>query len=576
VTARSTIDGVGSDRRSSTAWSIFGAASGRGPARDRCRSRLGPRSTALASIVPSVGPPVVLPVVLLASLLLGATAGCRRSGPFDDLAPPSPDRAWTSSGEAALQPTLEAIARGETTPREEHAADAAAKATIEAYLGPTPPIDPDRAYGLDGLVDLAQRIDPATRSAWERAREAAIAIGLVEGAYQPMLAASVMAGYRRAVFPILEVPPLIDTNSFTAETADLVPGLELNWLLYDFGRREAALDAARSNAIVADATFNLAHTELAYAVVLAYEAHVAAVERIATFETSVEAARELEEAVTSLREHGLATETQRLSAIRGRVQAEFELETARALSASTRVELLEAIGLPPDSGIEIARPDPEILPELAPRVETLVAEAIARRQDLAAAVARWQATRAELRLARAGRNPTLSAGANVSLPVVGFDVENVGWADVTEPWYGAWVGISIPLLDGELTDTRVRMALASVAAAGAEIAAARDRAVREVWRAYTDLATALRQRAVVGALLEASEANFESALAAFEAGLATFTEVDEARRGLADARQIALDSRTSIRTAAATLAMATGRLAGPEPRPAASAGIDAP
>ncbi|MGA1632428.1 MAG: TolC family protein, partial [Phycisphaerales bacterium] len=186
--------------------------------------------------------------------------------------------------------------------------------------------------------------------------------------------------------------------------------------------------------------------------------------------------------------------------------------------------------------------------------------------DLAASVAKYQATQAELRLARAGRNPTVTAGANVSIPLVGFDVDGMGWESVAEPWYGAWVGISVPLLDGEITDTRVRMALASVAAASAEIAVARDRAVREVWRAYNDLATALRQRSVIKSLLAASEANFESAMASFDEGLATFVEVDEARRGLADSRLVDQDSRAAIRIAAANLAMATGRLAPPTPR----------
>ena len=154
-----------------------------------------------------------------------------------------------------MAPTLESIATGELAPRPEHR-DAARSGEGLPWLGEPPPIDPDRRYGLAELIDLAQRTNPGTRVAWERAREAAIAIGLVEGAYEPMLAASLMAGYERAVFPIPEVPPLIDSNSFSAETADLVPGLELTWLLYDFGRREAAESLAKSRAVFADAEFN--------------------------------------------------------------------------------------------------------------------------------------------------------------------------------------------------------------------------------------------------------------------------------------------------------------------------------
>src|SRR5262245_5622972 len=45
------------------------------------------------------------------------------------------------------------------------------------------PIDPQRRYELAELVDLAQQRNPETRVAWERARQAAIGVGLVESEY---------------------------------------------------------------------------------------------------------------------------------------------------------------------------------------------------------------------------------------------------------------------------------------------------------------------------------------------------------------------------------------------------------
>jgi hypothetical protein len=50
------------------------------------------------------------------------------------------------------------------------------------------PIDPRKTYELSELIDLAQRTNPETRVAWERARQAAIAMGLAEGTYYPALA----------------------------------------------------------------------------------------------------------------------------------------------------------------------------------------------------------------------------------------------------------------------------------------------------------------------------------------------------------------------------------------------------
>ncbi|HAM50843.1 MAG TPA: hypothetical protein DCP92_09200, partial [Nitrospiraceae bacterium] len=41
------------------------------------------------------------------------------------------------------------------------------------------PIDPQKRYDLVELIDLAQRLNPETRAAWEAARQAAIGVGLV-------------------------------------------------------------------------------------------------------------------------------------------------------------------------------------------------------------------------------------------------------------------------------------------------------------------------------------------------------------------------------------------------------------
>src|SRR6267142_6860532 len=49
------------------------------------------------------------------------------------------------------------------------------------------PIDPARQYDLLELIVVADRANPETRVAWERARQAAIGVGLVESEYLPML-----------------------------------------------------------------------------------------------------------------------------------------------------------------------------------------------------------------------------------------------------------------------------------------------------------------------------------------------------------------------------------------------------
>src|SRR5438034_10668000 len=68
-----------------------------------------------------------------------------------------------------------------------------------------PAIDPRKTYNLAELIDIAQRSNPETRVAWERARQAAAAVGLTESAYYPYLVAAAVGGYDRAFIPFAQL-----------------------------------------------------------------------------------------------------------------------------------------------------------------------------------------------------------------------------------------------------------------------------------------------------------------------------------------------------------------------------------
>ena len=75
-----------------------------------------------------------------------------------------------------------------------------------------PAIDPRKTYNLAELIDIAQRSNPETRVAWERARMAAAAVGLTESAYYPYIVAAAAGGYDRAFIPF----PQLRTSLTTA------------------------------------------------------------------------------------------------------------------------------------------------------------------------------------------------------------------------------------------------------------------------------------------------------------------------------------------------------------------------
>src|SRR5262249_38090944 len=148
-------------------------------------------------------------------------AACAAMHPFDN-APPSPARPWTAPDTPAYSAALSEHARAATTV----------------------PIDPSKTYELTELIDVAQRTNPETRVAWEHARQAAIARGLAEGTYYPALALAATAAVAHVPLPIPTT--VVPGGVFVADTQFIVPALSLDWLLLDFGRRRAQIDAAEA------------------------------------------------------------------------------------------------------------------------------------------------------------------------------------------------------------------------------------------------------------------------------------------------------------------------------------------
>src|ERR1700757_3952808 len=114
-----------------------------------------------------------------------------------------------------------------------------------------PAIDPRKTYNLAELIDIAQRSNPETRVAWERARMAAAAVGLTASAYYPYIVGAAAGGYDRAFIPFptlrtTERPPangnlpnveIVGGGTLITES-QLAPGaLPAKRLLTGFGKR---------------------------------------------------------------------------------------------------------------------------------------------------------------------------------------------------------------------------------------------------------------------------------------------------------------------------------------------------
>jgi len=470
--------------------------------------------------------------------LLGACAPLR---PFEN-APPSSARPWKAPDLPAYSAALSETERA----REPGAVS----------------VDPRKTYELSELIDLAQRTNPETRVAWERARQAAIAMGLAEGSYYPALAAATTGAVAHVPIPIPTT--VVPGGVFTADTHFVIPTLSLEWLLLDFGRRRALVDAARALTMEATAGFNAKHQQIVFQVTRDFHSLSAVRGKVAAERAALAAAHSLQDSATARKQNGLATLPEVLQAQEETARATYDLEDTLAAEHDARMALLETIGIRPGTPIDIADTSQEPLPRaLEESVDEAIDRALAQRPDLIARLASVRAKEAEVRRARADYWPRLAARAALGANIGELKVEDSAYQDVHEMQYDAGFRFEWALFEGFERRNKVRLAESMQREAENELELAKDKAVREVWKAYNDTKVALAKHHAAVALLAASEKAWAATLESYQRGLAAFPDVRESERNLARARTLDQASRAEVLTRAAAFAFSTGDLARP-------------
>jgi len=417
-------------------------------------------------------------------------------------------------------------------------------------------IDPDKVQSLADLIDLAQRINPETRRTWEEARAAAARLGQAESAWFPTVAAAVSAGTSRTV----EKAGTGSGGAVPVTGPDLIPQLQLSWLLVDFGRRSAAVEEAGWRVMAANLTFNRKHQEITFSVSRSFFALDASRAQLRAARTTLEQAAAVVEAVQARLEQGLATRPDLLLAVQERARAAYEVEQAQGLVADARAALAESVGIAPTVPVQVADLSAVPLPsELPATVEQLIDRSLVRRPDVAARLAVLRAREAEIRGARARFWPQLRLSSSLGADLGRYTFGNSDLISFTRQTYGAFLNLDWTIFDGFERDNRLREAAAERGAAEADLAALELRAMRQVWQAYTDVKTSLVKREYALALLAASEEAYAATLESYQvAGLATVLDLLAAQRDLARARFTEIQSRADLLQSSSALVFAAG------------------
>jgi outer membrane protein TolC len=343
--------------------------------------------------------------------------------------------------------------------------------------------------------------------------------------------------------------------------------LSVKWLLMDFGQRGDLVDSAKQQLMMANVGFNATHQKIVFEVTRDFYELGNARQQVAVATSALRAAQTVEQAVKARLDNGLAIKPEYLQARQQSAQYAFQLEAALGAESDAQVALIESLGILPTTQLQVADYATKPIPPPPQRsVDDLIDLALSQRPDLVMKLANLRAIQAEVRAARADFYPKIAVTGNVGDATLNTSVADSAYFGGQHSVYGAAVSVELPIFDGFERLQKLRIAEAELRSAESELEDARDGAVREVWKAYTDFKTALREQDAAEKLLAAAENAYSAVLESYQHGLSTYVEVVNAERDVTSARSVGHNTRAAIFTTAAALALSIGDLAKPVPQ----------
>ncbi len=400
---------------------------------------------------------------------------------------------------------------------------------------------------LSQLVDVALINNPTTQVAWEDARSAAAAWAEARGLYYPHIAGTARYVYAKGGGSSMGADP------FKEQYGDV--GLSLNYLLFDFGGREAQIDAARLALVNANWNQNQAIQNVLQAVAVSFYNYIGSKALVVADEASLEDARTSLDAAKLRLEAGVGTLPDVLQAQAQMAQVELDLVAAKGDVEINRGILATSVGWPANTVFDVDGSLSELpVAAISDNVNNLIALAMKNRPDLAAVQATVRQREALLWEAKSRFFPEISATAQI----LRWWVRPEGKDSEFFTNYLVGLQLQMPIFQGFQILNSVRKAKAQLESARAALELQEQIVINQVWNSYYDFTTAVQSLQAADSLVASAEESYHASLARFKAGVGDIVELLNAQATLAQARAEQVQSKTDIFTSYADLINAIG------------------
>lgn len=345
-------------------------------------------------------------------------------------------------------------------------------------------------------------------------------------------------------------------NSFGSSGRTLSASLGLSWVLFDFGQRNASLQAARQTLAAALAAQDNTLLDAVRELVRLYGEGVVAAAALEASQEAEVSAEQTAAAAAARYQAQVGNQIDRLQAQTALAQATLERVRAQSGWETARGQLALALGGDIAQALRLADWETWALQRLpAPDLQTLRQEARLQHPRLRSTQAQIDALRARLQAVQA------EGKGSVSLSASGGGSRNWGAAGSGNiPTANAAVVASIPLFNGRESDAQARQVLAQIASREAEREAVQRDIDSQLWQAHQAWRTSQQSLQASERLLESATATHRVAQGRYKAGVGSMQDLLSAQSTLADARRQRVGALMEQLTAQTQLSLASGRV----------------
>jgi outer membrane protein TolC len=409
-----------------------------------------------------------------------------------------------------------------------------------------------QAHDLPELVDIALKTNPKTRTAWYAAQVADAQLGQSKADNYPKIAGDADAGY-------FKLPVQFPGQTLVVRNEAFLPEIKVSYDLLDFGRSRAAERGAREQLIAANFVFNRSIQDVVFNTEKSYYVLSAATASVAAAEANLKLARTSLDAIGERHRVGLATKRQILLAKQVEAQAVYDLENAKSMVHDAESSLCEAIGVASDVPIVVQGLEHQNVPnDLSGDVEALINDAVKKRPDIAAQIARIRASDDAIDRAESEFYPEVGISGNYGQVIWSYTVNEGHTQDLNQPFYGALLTLRWNLFTGFDRYYALRKATAQRDEAREELKALEIEVTAAVWKAYYDFFSARKKYDASEALVAASEESYNANLESHQHGLSVITDLIGAERDLMAARYTLVQNKAELLVSSSALAHAVG------------------